>query len=342
MALTQPLGPLFVDVSGTELLVEEREVLSHPMIGGVILFSRNFESTSQLTNLVSDLKALREPSLLIGVDQEGGRVQRFQQDFTRLPAARRYGEVYDANREEGLAAARSGGYIMAMELRGPGVDFSFAPVLDVAGVDSTVIGNRAFHRDPVVVTALAGAFIEGMYSGGMKSVGKHFPGHGFVSEDSHECLPRDHRTRQAIVGVDLLPYYRLRGVLHGVMTAHVLYPEIDEELPTYSTYWLQHVLRDEVGFKGVVFSDDLSMDGANRGAGPEDRATAAINAGCDMILVCNDPNSVQKILDCTDVQPPKQTLDPVLAMMGHTPDMARYESALSAIDRVGEGFVESA
>ena len=300
---TQPLGPLFIDVGGTELAPEDRDRLAHPLVGGVILFSRNYTDHTQLRSLIASIKQLREPALLIAVDQEGGRVQRFRTGFTTLPAAGSYGTLYDANPEHGCVAARDAGCVMAVELRQVGVDLSFAPVLDLARPGSEVIGDRAFHRHPSAVTDLARAFIEGMNDGGMKATGKHFPGHGGVIEDSHSCVPCDQRPWAEIRTEDLQPYRSLHSKLHAVMTAHVQFPGIDEELPSYSGHWLGTVLREQIGFSGVIFSDDLSMEGAKTRDEPAARVKQALRAGCDMALICNHPEGVDSVLDTLELDP---------------------------------------
>lgn len=327
----QPLGPLFIDVGGTELLPEERGRLAHPLVGGVILFSRNYEDLNQLRSLVTSIKQLREPALLIGVDQEGGRVQRFRDGFTPLPAAGTYGTLYDANPDHGCAVARDAGCVMAVELRQVGIDLSFAPVLDLGGSDSRVIGDRAFHHDPNAVTELARAFIEGMHDGGMKATGKHFPGHGGVAEDSHTCVPCDHREWVDISTGDLMPYRSLRTQLHAVMTAHVQFPGVDEELPTYSRHWLETVLREQIGFSGVIFSDDLSMEGAKTRQEPAARVRGALHAGCDMALLCNHPESVDSVLEALESDTAEESTLRLTTLKGAAYNEQSYERALDVI-----------
>ena len=331
MTKTLPLGPLLIDIAGKKLLPEERDKLVHPSVGGIILFSRNYESIQQIKLLVDDIKQIRTPSLLIAVDQEGGRVQRFKQHFTELPPARMYGKLYDRDERAGIEAARSGGYVMALELREVGVDFSFAPVLDLALCDSKVIGDRAFHQNPAAVSTLAGAFIAGMNEGGMKATGKHFPGHGAVLEDSHLCLPCDRRSWVEVNTNDLAPYRALKEMLHGVMTAHVVFPSVDDDLPTYSRHWLHTVLRGQIGFNGVIFSDDLSMEGAAVQGDPVERVTLALQAGCDMALICNKPDVVDHVLDSLVLEPKKETTAPVLALKGANPSKVSYGEALTTV-----------
>lgn len=333
MTSEKPLGPLFIDIADTELRPDEKEKLAHPLVGGVILFSRNFESIAQLVSLVREIKSIRSPSLLIAVDQEGGRVQRFKQGFTRLPPARSYGDLYDRDQHEGIEAACSAGYLMAIELRQTGVDLSFAPVLDLAQSDSEVIGDRSFHRDPETVSILARAFIGGMNRAGMKATGKHFPGHGNVSTDSHICLPCDDRAWDKIECSDLLPYRQLSPILHGVMTAHVQFSSVDQELPTYSSFWLRRVLREQIGFKGVVFSDDLSMEGAKVQADPVQRVTRALDAGCDMALLCNDTDTVNLVLDNLSLDLAELAPDAVVALRGEKANPGFYQQAFTSVTR---------
>jgi beta-N-acetylhexosaminidase len=302
--IRMPLGPVMLDVSGPALNAEDRHRLRHPRVGGVILFARNYEAPAQLKRLTREIKGLRSPALLVAVDQEGGRVQRFRDGFTRLPPAAAYGEIYDRSPARGLAAAGAGGFVMATELARVGVDISFAPVLDVASETSEVIGDRSLHRTPEGVAILAGALVRGMRRGGLKPVGKHFPGHGGVRGDSHLMLPCDVRAYREVSRCDLLPYRRLAPLLGGVMTAHVLYETVTPELPSYSPFWLRKVLRQRVGFRGLVFSDDLSMAGAGvKADDPAERARRALAAGCDMALVCNDSAAADRILDVLQYRP---------------------------------------
>ena len=283
------LGPVMVGIAGTELDPVEREVLGHPGVGGVILFSRNYRCRKQLRTLCDAIHALRQPPLLIAVDHEGGRVQRFRDGFTALPAGAQYGMLHDRNPELACRAARAGGWVMAVELRAVGVDFSFAPVLDIGRGVSTVIGDRAFHRDPDVVTTLARAFLAGMRDAEVGGVGKHFPGHGGVAADSHHALPVDRRSYEDLRLSDLVPFERLAASdLAGVMPAHVVFTCLDARPAGFSRRWIGDVLRGELGFKGIVFSDDLDMAAADTGGDHVDRAHVALEAGCDVVLVCND------------------------------------------------------
>lgn len=297
--LNLPRGPVMMDLAGTVLTDEERERLCDPLVGGVILFARNFSTSEQLAALTASIRALRTPQLLIAVDHEGGRVQRFRTDgFTRLPAMRSLGALWAQDHLAALDAARHTGYVLAAELLAHGVDLSFTPVLDLDYGVSRAIGNRAFHRDPQVVAQLAQALIAGMAEAGMGCVGKHFPGHGFVEADSHHEVPVDQREFDAIWQEDIAPYrHRLGRQLAGVMPAHVIYPAVDPNPAGFSAFWLKTVLRERIGFKGVVFSDDLNMEGAAVAGDIVGRCKAAFDAGCDMLLVCNRPDLVAELLD---------------------------------------------
>ena len=290
--LELPLGPLMIDLAGLELSDDERRKLSHPLVGGVILFSRNYASPQQLARLTRDVHALRSPALLIAIDHEGGRVQRCRDGFTAVPPMRRLGECWQRSPEEALRDASALGYLLAAELRASGVDLSFTPVLDLDWGRSRVIGDRAFHPDPEVVIALAGALIDGLHRAGLAAFGKHFPGHGWVEADSHIDLPVDERTLDQLAP-DMQPYRRL--TLDAVMPAHVIYPRVDHRPAGFSPVW-HRLLREELGFQGVVFSDDLSMAAAGVAGDVVDRCTAAWDAGCDMLLVCNSPASVNEVL----------------------------------------------
>lgn len=298
MAAERALGPVMVDLAGLELDALERELLVHPLVGGVILFARNYAAPAQLEALTAAIHALRTPALLIAVDHEGGRVQRFTDGFTRLPPMRALGRLYD--REPALAANLAGaiGVVLAAELRARGVDFSFAPVLDIDFGASGVIGDRAFHASAAGVTALAGGFVAGLARAGMGAVGKHFPGHGYVRADSHHEVPVDERDLATIEANDLVPYRALaRHGLAGVMPAHVVYPRVDPRPAGFSRVWLRDILRRRLGFDGMVFSDDLSMEGASVAGGIVERGRAALEAGCDMVLVCNARAAAERLLE---------------------------------------------
>jgi beta-N-acetylhexosaminidase len=291
------LGPAVVDPSGPVLTEDDVRRLRHSAVGGVILFARNFESPAQLQALTQDIRALREPQLLIGVDHEGGRVQRFREGFTALPPMRTLGQLWDRDREAGRAAAHAAGYVIGAELAAHGLDFSFTPVLDLDYGASSVIGDRALHYDPLAVGALGAALVRGLADGGMGAVGKHFPGHGYATADSHVAVPTDARPLSDILRKDLVPYGpAIQAGLAGVMPAHVIYPNIDAEPAGYSRVWLQEVLRGRLGFKGLIFSDDLSMEGASTAGGVAERARAALDAGCDMVLLCGDPEGQDRLL----------------------------------------------
>jgi beta-N-acetylhexosaminidase len=330
---TLPLGPLMIDVAGLELSALDRERLAHPLVGGVILFARNYRDTQQLTALCAAIHALRSPALPIAIDHEGGRVQRCREGFTHVPPMRRLGELWDRDAAAARAAAADVGYLLAAELRACGVDFSFTPVLDLDWGPSGVIGDRAFHRDPVAVSELAGALIDGLRAAGMGCCGKHFPGHGWVAADSHLAIPVDERSL-AEMAPDLEPYRHLR--LDGVMPAHVIYPQVDGRPAGFSPVWLEK-LRKEFAFDGVIFSDDLSMEGASFAGDMVQRAQAAWAAGCDMLLICNAPDAVAQVLD--DWKPAH---DPVrsarLARLSPPTawqqDAARYAAGRAAVENL--------
>lgn len=286
-----------VDLAGPELRPDERERLLRPEVGGVILFTRNFVDPTQLSALVAELHALRDPALLVAVDQEGGRVQRFTEGFTRLPALRRLGHVYDAEPRTAREQARQLGWLLAAELRACGVDLSFAPVLDLDHGISAVIGDRALHSAPAAVAALGQALMLGMREAGMAAVGKHFPGHGGAVADSHHAEAVDRREWSELLD-DIEPFARLQEVgLPGVMMAHVIYPVVDARPAGFSGAWVRNQLRRRMGFEGAIFSDDLMMAGAAAAGGPAERARAALDAGCDMVLVCNNPRAADRVLD---------------------------------------------
>lgn len=290
------LGPVMMDIEGTTLTEEDRALLKHPLVGGVIYFSRNFVSAQQITQLSADIRRER-PDILIAVDQEGGRVQRFKEGFTRLPAMQQFLPLYRKNTTAALNIVRHCGWLMAAELIAVGVDFSFAPVLDVDDHHCAVIGDRSFSPEPNEVAILAGEFMQGMGSAGMAATGKHFPGHGSVVGDSHQVLPKDERVWAAIEAHDLIPFKALMPNLQAVMPAHIVFSQIDDQPVGFSRYWLNTILRQQLGFDGVIFSDDLSMEGAAFAGDYGNRAKAALNAGCDMTLVCNHRAGVKAVLD---------------------------------------------
>ena len=290
------LGPLMVDIAGTELSADDVRVLKCPLVGSVILFARNYVNPWQVADLTASIRALRTPHLLIAVDQEGGRVQRFRDGFTRLPAVRLLGRVYDEDRRDGLALAQSVGWLMAAELRAVGVDFSFAPCVDLDYGVSEIIGDRAFHSDPDAVAALAVATLSGMREAGMAAVAKHFPGHGAVVADSHVALPVDRRD-YADLEPDIRPYRPLiDNNLAAIMAAHVVYPAVDALPASLSRRWITDILRGELKFHGCVFADDLTMAGAAAFGDVLARAKLAFAAGCDVLPICNDRHSVELVL----------------------------------------------
>ena len=310
-----PLGPVMLDLQGCELSPEERERLLHPNIGGVILFSRNFSTLEALTELCTQIHSLRSPPLLIAVDHEGGRVQRFREGFTPIAPMRQLGRCWEDHPERALRLATDCGFVLASELRAHGVDFSFAPVLDIDFSHSQVIGDRAFHSDPLIIARLATAFIQGLRLAGMASVGKHFPGHGFVKADSHIEIPIDNRAFEQIDQIDLIPFRQLvHAGLDAVMPAHVIYPAVDSQPAGFSHHWLQTILRGSLHFDGVIFSDDLSMEGAKGSGSITDRALLALKAGCDMILVCNDPKAAFELMGTLDYPYPQRSRDRLMRM----------------------------
>lgn len=297
MTLMIPLGPVMADVAGPELTPDDIQRLQHPLIGGVILFARNFASPKQLVKLTANIHALREPKLPVAVDHEGGRVQRFRDGFTSIPAMRLLGQRWDNSPQEARRLAENVGYVIAAELIAHGVDFSFAPVLDVDWGESGVIGDRAFHKDPLAIAELGRALMAGMAKGGMGSVGKHYPGHGFVRADSHHEIPVDTRSFEEIDRADLIPFRALAAQgMNAVMPAHVIYSQVDSKPAGFSSIWLKDILRRQLGFDGLIFSDDLSMEGASTAGNVTRRAHAALDAGCDMVLLCNDPLRTDELL----------------------------------------------
>ncbi|MBW3568076.1 MAG: beta-N-acetylhexosaminidase [Proteobacteria bacterium] len=292
------LGPLMIDIEGSSLTAADRDMLTHPLVGGIILFTRNFENVEQLAALVRDIHALRTPRLLVAVDHEGGRVQRFRHGFTVLPPAKVYGRLYDEDRKAGLSAAEQGGWLMAAECLALGIDISFAPVLDLDLGISSIIGDRAFHKSIEGVAQVAGAWMRGMKRAGMAATGKHFPGHGGIAADSHLELPIDERDYVTLKQRDIVPFERLvANKLAAIMMAHVVYPQVDALPASFSPRWIRHELREGLRFQGVVFCDDLSMQGAVGLGDYTARARQALAAGCDMLPVCNNREGVEQILD---------------------------------------------
>lgn len=290
-------GPVMLDLEGLELSAEEREIIQHPLVGGIILFTRNFDSLEQLRQLTQAIRTIK-PNLLIAVDHEGGRVQRFRQGFTHLPPMRTLGQRFEVDPKLACDSAQTIGWLMAAELLAFGIDLSFAPVLDLDHGCSTVIGDRSFHSQAETVSLLAQALIKGMHQAGMAAVGKHFPGHGAVIADSHIAIPIDERSLSDIKQQDLKPFAQLAKTgLDGVMPAHVIYSQVDQYPAGFSAVWLQQILRGELAFEGAIFSDDLVMQGASVIGDYIERAKQALAVGCDMILVCNDRKAAIQILD---------------------------------------------
>ena len=288
------LGPVMLDIDGLSLTPADRELLREPAVGGLILFSRNYESPQQLADLVDEVRALRSPPPIVAVDHEGGRVQRFREGFTRIPPMRVIGRQYRSDPQGALALARQAGWLIAAELRACGIDLCFAPCVDLDWGVSEVIGDRAFDARPEVVAELAAEFARGLRSAGMAAVAKHFPGHGAVVADSHEQLPLDRRDYGDLLD-DMRPYDKLvrNGLIAGVMMAHIVYPEMDPLPAGFAPFWIQRELRSRLGFDGAVLSDDLSMKATRSYGTMAERARRALEAGCDMVLVCNDRDAAQ-------------------------------------------------
>ncbi|MDH3315571.1 MAG: beta-N-acetylhexosaminidase [Gammaproteobacteria bacterium] len=339
-----PLGPVMLDVAGTELTADDRRRLAHPLTGGVILFSRNYADSEQLTRLTREVHALRSPSLIIAVDHEGGRVQRFHEGFTAIPAMRELGLAFQASAQRARQITQAVGFVLAAELRAHGVDLTFAPVLDVDYGSSSVIGDRAFDSDARVVAELARALVQGFKQAGMSGVGKHFPGHGHVRADSHLEVPVDGRAYAEIEANDIVPFRRMIGAgLGGIMPAHVIYPGVDDRPAGFSPIWLKQILRGELGFDGIVFSDDLNMEGASVAGGFVERTQIALDAGCDMVLICNNAPAVDELYGAFSYSMPAVSLARLGRMHGrpHAEDMiglredARYTQALHAMSGIG-------
>lgn len=333
------LGPVMLDVLGKHLTKEDEDRLRHPLTGGVILFSRNYESLGQLTDLTAAIHALRTPALLVAVDHEGGRVQRFREGFTRIPAMRELGLIWNTQPQRARHLAQQVGYVLAAELRACGVDFSFTPVLDVDYGQSCVIGDRAFHSDPQAIAELAHSLQLGLKQAGMHTVGKHFPGHGFVRADSHLEIPQDERSFIDIEMCDLIPFQRMIAFgMTAVMPAHVIYPRVDSRPAGFSQIWLKTILRGQLGFEGCIFSDDLSMEGAAVAGGIVERAEAALKAGCDMVLVCNKPESADELLRSLHWEMPATSLARLAQMRGkaHPESLVKLHERLSFLKALGE------
>jgi beta-N-acetylhexosaminidase len=332
--MTDLLGPVMLGVTGPELTPEDRERLLHPSAGGVILFSRNYLDPTQLKALVAGVRTLRRPELLICVDHEGGRVQRFREGFTELPPMHRIGDVFNYDPARGQELARDAGWVLAQELQAVGIDFSFTPVLDRDIGLSEVVGDRAFHERADVIALLGGCLLEGLNEAGMAGVGKHFPGHGSVAADSHLEVPVDPRSFADIEAEDIAAFLPLLPRLGGIMPAHVIYPEVDSGPAGFSGIWLHDLLRMRWGFGGAIFSDDLGMAGAEVAGAPAERAHAALYAGCDMVLICNDFGAADEILETLEGRAPDpdtvRRLDAMRARPAHT-DAVRMGAALARL-----------
>lgn len=331
------LGPVMLDVVGTELTADDVRRLQHPLVGGVILFARNFKHCEQLKALTASIHQVRQPPLLIAVDHEGGRVQRFREGFTKIPPMREFGKLWDIDRKQANTLAEEAGWVLAAELRAHGVDFSFTPILDMGYGDSLVIGDRAFHQNPQAINELAFHLMLGLKKGGMAAVGKHFPGHGFVVADSHVSIPIDEREFDQIAQNDMQPFRQMIDEgLPAIMPAHVIYPKVDDKPAGFSEKWLQKVLRQRLGFNGVIFSDDLSMEGATVGGDVTARSLAALNAGCDMILLCNRPDLADELLENLHWKMPAQSIIRLARMHG-----AHHPQSLTQLYQTS-GFINAA
>lgn len=297
------MGPIMFDVHGTSLTPEDKEILQHPLVGGLILFSRNYQSIQQVSALVSDIRKVANKDFLIAVDHEGGRVQRFREGFSKIPPMGAIWEYAGKNMTIALELAKHCGILMALEVQAIGIDISFAPILDVNGI-SDVIGDRSFHQDPEHIVELASAFIDGMHHVGMKATGKHFPGHGSVEADSHIALPIDNRSKLTVFNFDLIPFKKLidANYLDALMPAHIIFPDVDSQAVGFSSKWLKDILRKSLGFDGVIFSDDLSMQGAAVVGGYIERAEAAQQAGCDMLLLCNNRKECINVIEHANIE----------------------------------------
>ncbi|MBL7003386.1 MAG: beta-N-acetylhexosaminidase [Gammaproteobacteria bacterium] len=292
------LGPVMCDIKGLTLSDSDRVRLCKKQVGGVILFTRNYESPQQIKALIDDIHQLRTPRLIVAVDHEGGRVQRFRAGFESIPAMRVFGKIFDQNEQKAINQTETIGWLVASELLHYGLDLSFAPVLDIGDPVSEVIGDRAFHKDPKVITRLANAWIRGMRAAGMEAVGKHFPGHGSVQGDSHHVMPFDNRSYEQIQQLDLIPFAQvIKTHLSGVMMAHVIYEQVDTLAAGFSKFWIGKCLRQILNFDGVVFSDDLSMAGAESAGSYAQRAFKSLEAGCDMLIVCNNEDGADEVIE---------------------------------------------
>lgn len=294
----EKIGSLIIDIAGTSLTKEDIDLLRHPIVGGIIFFARNYKTRQQLIELCSAIRKVRNKPLLIMVDQEGGRVQRFQGEFTRIPHMAVFGQLYDKDKQLALRLARECAWLLASELLVVGVDLSLTPVLDLQNAVNKAIGDRAFHHDPNVVIHLAEAFMDGLHQAGMSATAKHFPGHGAVDVDSHEALPSDGRMLDEVLNTDMIPFAAMiKAGIDNIMAAHIVYPQIDKFPVSFSKRWLKDILRQQLNFKGIIISDDLNMKGADISTNYADRVQLAREAGCDITLLCNNRGGVIKTLD---------------------------------------------
>ncbi|WP_066964068.1 beta-N-acetylhexosaminidase [Microbulbifer sp. Q7] len=319
--MSDQIGPVMIDVEGTELTTEDRELLRHPQVGGLIFFARNYHDRPQLEALVADIRSVR-PGILLAVDQEGGRVQRFRDSFTRLPSMQALSARADRQQLKDV------GWLLAAELLAVGVDFSFAPVLDADDNFCRIVGDRSFACDPLALAAKARPFMAGMHEAGMATTGKHFPGHGQVLEDSHEELPVDHRTLEEVLAADGQPFAEsiAAGELEAVMPAHIRFAKVDENPVGFSRFWLQEILRKRLGFDGVIFSDDLTMEGAGAAGGYAERIRAAMQAGCDMGVVCNNRQGALEVLSALEGYEPNPESSRRLERMRGKPVIENWAS----------------
>ncbi len=321
-------GRVMLDLTATELDQEETELIQHPAVGGIILFTRNYESPAQLHSLVTAIRSTN-PDILIAVDQEGGRVQRFREGFSWLPPLNWFGKIFELNQQDGIQCANTFAQLMASEILEYGIDFSFSPVLDVDYNRNTIVGDRSFHSDINSLVTLASHYIKGMHQAGMAVVGKHFPGHGYVTTDSHNELPVDSRNYEQLFSSDLFPFRQLCTELDAIMPAHILYENIDKHPAGYSSYWLKTVLQETLHFNGVIFSDDLNMEGAS--ASKEsylNRAECALDAGCKMVLICNNRPAAIEIITGLAVENARLPYQEIAAMRQNN----KYKTGL--IDKI--------
>ncbi|ELA09684.1 beta-hexosaminidase [Moraxella macacae 0408225] len=336
----KPIGSLMLDVAGTELTYEDEQLLAQPEVGGVILFARNVATPEQVRKLTDSMRALN-PNLLIAVDQEGGRVARLRQGFSPIPAMGKLGELFEQNPVLALALAYDCGVLMATEVLAVGVDFSFAPVLDVHGV-SQVIGDRAFHQNPLAITALSAQFMRGMKSVGMATTGKHFPGHGSVAPDSHIASAIDERDFATILACDMQPFINNFSLLNALMPAHVIFSKVDNKPAGFSKIWLQHIIRQKFAFDGVLFSDDLSMKAAHIVGDAGERIKSALTAGCDMGLVCNDRKAALIALNCLQKNPKLIQAKSTERLAKMQADVKTWQGSLEKTAKLWQGWEMSA